>query len=789
MAATINELNRSDSVNSPKMFQENNGELNNGKVNQSNGHMKPKHLGNGITKITSDDLAQPMDWSQYDTEESFEKSTLLTAVLTHLGLYILMFLGFVSQLLFTPNVATEKNREGYAPLYNPFEQFISRYVYRRVRHCFNTPICSAPAAEITIMERQSDDYNWTFRFTGRKLKCLNLSSYNYLGLGATSPPPVAAAVRQYGLSVCSTRAELGTTPLHRELEETLARFLGVEAAVVFGMGFATNTLSLPGLVGPGTLALSDENNHASLIMGLRRARAAVRVFRHNDLRHLERLAVEAIAEGTWRRIVIVAEGVYSMEGTVVPLRALVALKRRLRLQLYLDEAHSAGAMGARGRGVCDHARVPPRDVDVLMGTFTKSFGAAGGYIAGSAALVRRVRAAGHAHAHAAAMPPPVCAQVLWALRTVAGPEGERRILALERNTAYFRRRLREMGVVVLGHEASPVVPLMVYTFSKMAATVEVLRRRGVAAVGVGFPATPLNAARIRFCMTAAHSRAQLDHCLQQVEYAVQHLGLRYSRLTPPPPPPPPPATEHSVCIVTVARAACDDVPVAAAGGGGVAVPGRRTRTLTPERLHHAVANAEQARWPMRVWVSSEGGNPTRPLLVTYRQRAGAGTWQLPRALGSQLQHELERTLCADRGPAEDSPDCGLCTHTHARTRTHMHAPERRHNGGCVALCAESRESRGWVALHLAGASACAVRVRVRVSPARDFHMPFEQTITTTATLWGPRVHAYAWAEAQQHVRLRAASPDAVCATLAVTHAGVILPYTRTSHPTRFNIHI
>ncbi|XP_023934963.2 serine palmitoyltransferase 2 isoform X2 [Bicyclus anynana] len=474
-----------------------------------------------------------MDWAQLDIfPGSFEKCSLLTAALTHAGLYLLMFLGFVNQLLFTPKVATERNRVGYAPLYNPFEQFYSRYVYRRVRHIFNRPICSTPGAELTLKERATDDYNWSFRFTGAEKRCINLGSYNYLGFAAPEgecADAAEAAARRYGLALASSRAELGSTPLHQELEETTAKFLGVEAAVVFGMGFATNALGIPGLLGAGTLVLSDENNHASLILGLRLARVAVRVFAHNDMRQLERLARDAIAERRWDRIVVVVEGVYSMEGSIVPLPALVALKKKYGLLLYLDEAHSVGAMGARGRGVVDHWGVAPGDVDVLMGTFTKSFGAAGGYIAGAARLVDAVRARGHAHAYAHAMAPAVCAQVLAAMRAIAAPAGELRVRRLRDNTRHFRRRLRAMGVVVFGHEDSPVVPMLVYTFSKMAATVERLTARGVATVGVGFPATPLNKARIRFCLSAAHSRAQLDRCLDAVQQVVDELGLRYAR--------------------------------------------------------------------------------------------------------------------------------------------------------------------------------------------------------------------------------------------------------------------
>ncbi|KAM3959549.1 serine palmitoyltransferase long chain base subunit [Aphomia sociella] len=505
--------------------------MNGNVVKVKNGYVKNSQTSNGTGKFAKSDDLPSIDWSQYDIHPgSFEKSTLLTAALTHIGLYILMFLGFLNQLLFTPKVATEKNREGYAPLYNPFEQFFSRYVYRRVRHCFNRPICSAPGAEVTLMERQSDDYNWSFRFTGKKRVCINLGSYNYLGLSMLEREPVAEAVRRYGLALSSPYAELGHYELVDQLEAEVADYLGVESAIVFGMGFATNTLSLPGLLGPDVLALSDENNHSSLILGMRLARATVRVFRHNDIKHLEQLARKAIAEGKWKKIVIVVEGIYSMEGSIVPLRAVLALKKQLGLQLYLDEAHSIGALGPRGRGVTDYWGVSPSEVDVLMGTFTKSFGAAGGYIAGSARLVRWVRAAGHAATYAHCMSPPVAQQVRAALRVMRSPAGCERFQALQRNVHYFRQRLQSMGLVIFGHPDSPVVPMLVYTFSKMAATVEQLTEHGIATVGVGFPATPLNKARIRFCLSAAHTREHLDKCLAAVEHVADTVGLRYSRL-------------------------------------------------------------------------------------------------------------------------------------------------------------------------------------------------------------------------------------------------------------------
>lgn len=264
-----------------------------------------------------------------------------------------------------------------------------------MKDCWNRPICSAPGAYLTLKDRISKDYCWTFQYTGTETRCVNLGSYNYLGFAeATGECADAAekAIRTLGMTLGSPRQELGTSQLHGQLEELTARFLGVEAAMVVGMGFATNSLGLPAILGPGCLAVSDERNHASLILGLRLSKATIKVFHHNDMPHLEEVVRSSIVAGSgkpgepwqpWKKIFIVVEGVYSMEGSVVNLPQVMAVKRKYNCYLYLDEAHSVGAMGKRGRGVTDYYGVDPLEVDVLMGTFTKSFGSAGGYIAGS----------------------------------------------------------------------------------------------------------------------------------------------------------------------------------------------------------------------------------------------------------------------------------------------------------------------------------------------------------------------------------------------------------------------
>lgn len=499
-----------------------------------------KHISpNGIIKKSSQNGTKP---KKKKSKESFEQVPLYAAVMTYLGFYILMFLGYINLLFFTPKVKEEKNREGYVPLYDIYERFYLRYVYRRVRDCWNKPICSVPGAEVVVKERVSIDYGWSFVYTGKESLCLNLSSYNYLGFAQAEgkcAEDSIAVIKEQGLATSSSRRELGTCRIHLELEQLTAKFLGVEDAIVFGMGFATNALNLPCIVSKGCLVLSDEKNHASLILGLRLSGAVTRVFKHNNMKHLEKMLREAIIIGQpktgkpWDKILIVVEGVYSMEGSIVHLPEIIALKKKYKAYLYLDEAHSIGAIGPNGRGVVDYYGCDPCDVDILMGTFTKSFGSAGGYIAGTKKLVTYLREYSHAECYATSMSQPVAQQIISSMSIIMGiggtKEGIERIARLKKNTRYFRKRLHQMGFIIYGNEDSPVVPILVYLFSKIGAVVRTLEKRKIAAIGVGFPATPLMEGRIRICLSAAHTKEQLDYALKILDEIGDQLGLKYSQ--------------------------------------------------------------------------------------------------------------------------------------------------------------------------------------------------------------------------------------------------------------------
>jgi serine palmitoyltransferase len=268
--------------------------------------------------------------------------------------------------------------------------------------------------------------------------------------------------------------------IHQELDELVAEFMGTEAAICFPMGFATNSMNIPALGGKGCLIISDELNHASLILGCRLSGSTKRIFKHNDMKDLERKLRDAVALGQprtrrpFRKILICVEGVYSMEGSIVKLPEIIALKKKYKAYLYLDEAHSTGAMGSSGRGIVDYWGCDPRDVDMLMGTFTKSFGSAGGYIAGTRKLIEHLAANSHSACYASTLSPPVAQQILTSMRIIMGRdgtnEGERRINQLARNTRYLRERLRQLGFIIYGHPDSPVVPLLLYKASTIAFT-------------------------------------------------------------------------------------------------------------------------------------------------------------------------------------------------------------------------------------------------------------------------------------------------------------------------------
>jgi serine palmitoyltransferase len=341
----------------------------------------------------------------------------------------------------------------YAPLLKSWENFYTRRLYSRIQDVFNRPIASNPGATITVLERVSDDGQKSMKVLGSldnldtdeqrqeyeqgehfisaydgsvARNCLNLGSYNYLGFAddwaETCAADVKGSLNDFPVSVSSSRNEYGTTALHRELEHMMAAFLGKEDALVLNMGFNTNATTIPALVGRGDLLLSDELNHTSIVNGARASGAAIRIFRHNDMAHLESILRETVVMGRprtrrpWNKILVIVEGIYSMEGEYCDLRNVVRLCKKYGAYVYLDEAHSIGAMGATGRGLSEYTGTDTADIDIMMGTFTKSFGGMGGYIAASKETIAFLRQRCSGSAYHNALSPVVCQQVLTSFK-------------------------------------------------------------------------------------------------------------------------------------------------------------------------------------------------------------------------------------------------------------------------------------------------------------------------------------------------------------------------------------
>ncbi|MFE0008058.1 type I polyketide synthase [Streptomyces erythrochromogenes] len=342
---------------------------------------------------------------------------------------------------------------------------------------------------------------------GREL--LSFSGYNYLGL-ATHPRVNEAAkeaIETYGTSVSASRLLSGSRPLHLELEAELADLLGCEAAVTLANGHATNVTVIGHLVGPGDLVVHDALAHDSILQGCRLSGATRRPFPHNDAAALDALLAQVRHQ--YRRVLVVIEGVYSMDGDIADLPALVAVKQRHGALLMVDEAHSIGTTGATGRGVGEHFGIDRPAVDLWSGTLSKALAGCGGYVAASRPVVEYLRYTAPGFIYSAGMTPADTAACLASLRLLRDePE---RVARLAENAALFVRLAREADVDTGDSHGTPVVPCIVGDSLKTLRLAEALFRRGVSVNPILHPAVPEEMARLRFFVTRDHTPGQIRH--------------------------------------------------------------------------------------------------------------------------------------------------------------------------------------------------------------------------------------------------------------------------------------
>src|SRR3954471_7151425 len=348
-----------------------------------------------------------------------------------------------------------------------------------------------------------------------------LGSNNYLGL--TRDPRVVQGARDaletYGTALTGSRLLNGTLPMHVELERELAQWMGTEDALVFTTGYQANVGAIGTLLSPGDTVIVDSGDHASIMDGVAMARARVRPFRHNRISKLEDMLERAAGDGGG--VLVVVDGVFSMEGDVAPLTEIVDACKRHGARLMVDEAHAVGVLGARGAGTCELFGLEDA-VDLRMGTFSKSLASCGGFIAGPAEVIEFLRIQSRAFLFTAAAVPAAVGAALAALRVIRSADGPPLLAAVLANARHLRDGLQERGFAVVapqrlpgdqGFVTTPIVPVLVGDDWKAALLWKALYDAGVFVNTALHPAVPPGAALLRTSVMATHDRSTLDRAL------------------------------------------------------------------------------------------------------------------------------------------------------------------------------------------------------------------------------------------------------------------------------------
>jgi glycine C-acetyltransferase len=402
----------------------------------------------------------------------------------------------------------------YATLQGELDQFHEAQTYK-----YEAPLESEQGGRVRVKGRE----------------CVMLASNNYLGL-ANHPRVKEAAHRgldEWGFGLSSVRFLCGTEPIHLELEERIARFVGSEAAILHSSCFAANEAFFTALyandfgqTGYEDVIYSDQYNHASIIDGVRLCRAvakqtASKLYRNRDVAHLREL-LAADREKNYRLKVIATDGVFSMEGHLAPLAELVALAREFGALLFVDESHASGVLGQTGRGTPEELGVHGQ-IDVITGTFGKALGgASGGFIAGKRELIEFLRQKSRPYTFSNTVPPAVVTASIAAIDLI---ETDPSIVnQLHENTAFFRREIVKAGFTILpGHHA--IVPVMLGEAALAQQMSHALLDEGVYIKGLWYPVVPKGEARLRAQISAAHTRQDLDQSIAAFNAVGKHLGV------------------------------------------------------------------------------------------------------------------------------------------------------------------------------------------------------------------------------------------------------------------------
>lgn len=352
-------------------------------------------------------------------------------------------------------------------------------------------------------------------------KVLNFCSNNYLGL-ANHPELVKAAeqaLKDFGVGPAAVRTIAGTINLHLELERRMAAFKHVDSAIHFQSGFAANLGTIQALVNKEDVIFSDELNHASIIDGCRLSGAKILRYNHCDPAHLQAVIDEN--KGTYRRALIITDGVFSMDGDIAPLDRLCAVAQTNDILLMVDDAHGEGVLGKGGRGIVDHFNLHGK-VDIEIGTFSKAFGVVGGIVAGKAVIIDWLRQSGRPFLFSSAVTPADTAACLAAVNLLES--STQLVDQLWENTRYFKAEMKNLGFDT-GQSETPITPVMLGEASLAKQFSQELFTLGIFATPIWFPTVPKGKARIRVMVSAAHSQQDLDQGLEGFARVGKQLGV------------------------------------------------------------------------------------------------------------------------------------------------------------------------------------------------------------------------------------------------------------------------
>ena len=357
---------------------------------------------------------------------------------------------------------------------------------------------------------------------------VNFSSYDYLGLNGHPEVQAAtcAAVAEFGTSCSASRLVAGERPAHRALERALADHYGQEDAVVFVSGHGTNVTTVAALLGPKDLVIHDSLAHNSIVLGATLSGAARRSFQHNDVDALDRILMSCRAQ--YERVLIIVEGLYSMDGDVPNLADLVSVKTKHGAWLMVDDAHGLGVLGETGGGSFEACGVAPQDVDIWMGTLSKTLSACGGYIAGCQALIEYLKCMSGGFIYSVGLSPPLAAAALASLQVLRRePE---RVARLQRNAALFWTQAKARKLDVGSSSGSAIIPVVLGSSLAVVTLSQLLFERGINVQPIIHPAVPERNARLRFFLSSDHTAEQIMTTMQALSELRTRAGNGLSRL-------------------------------------------------------------------------------------------------------------------------------------------------------------------------------------------------------------------------------------------------------------------